>query len=165
MKPQDKFEIPRRAMQKLRNTQKRMMAVAKLLFFALCAASVFAVAQSQSTYVPPDPDPAKIDAAHFTVGYEDGHIRVLHFSLPPGEVTPMFEQMEHVVAVVCPARLILTAENGAIRELQTATGQAIHGGREKLSLRNIGNVTFEAVITEFKDGAAAVPSASNSAGR
>src|SRR5579862_5555779 len=84
-------------------------------------------AQAQTTYIPPDPDPAKIDAAHFQVGYEDSHMRVLHMVLAPGEVTPMFEQLEHVVAVVRPSRLILTDAGGNLRQLEMTTGQAVHG--------------------------------------
>jgi len=89
------------------NMSRKIKAPAILLTF-LYVATLVASAQTQTPYIPPDPDPAKIDTAHFTVGYEDGHVRVLHLSLPPGEVTPMFEQMEHVVAVVRPSRLILT---------------------------------------------------------
>jgi len=111
-------------------------------------------AATKAAYLPPDPDPAKVDPHHFTIGYEDTHIRVLRMVLPPGESTPLFEQLEHVVAVVRATRLVMVNENSAPREMTLSTGQAIHGPRERLAIRNIGNVTFEAVITELKDGLA-----------
>jgi non-heme chloroperoxidase len=92
-----------------------------------------------------------VDPAHFRVEYEDNNVRVLRFTLPAGETSPMHDHAERVIVVVRTGRVRVTYEDGHVEETENVAGSTRHRGPMRHSVQNIGTTTYEAVSTEFRN--------------
>jgi len=95
-------------------------------------------------------DPLTVDSAHFRVEYEDSNVRVLRFTLPAGETSPMHDHAERVTVVVRTGRIRATYEDGHVEETENVAGSTRHRDPMRHSVQNIGTTMYEAVSTEFK---------------
>lgn len=95
-------------------------------------------------------DPVKADPRHFKLEFEDEQVRVLRFTLPPGEFSPMHEHMERVTVVVRGGRIRVTDAAGMITEAIVLAGDVRRRPYAAQSVTNIGDTVYEAVSTEFK---------------
>lgn len=108
-------------------------------FFLLCA-SLPLFAQ----------DPIATDPKHNKVEYEDAKVRVVRFTLPPGEKSPMHEHPEMLFVILTNAHVRMTSANGEVQDLDFHAGEVIHRGPVRHMAENIGNTVWETVFTEFK---------------
>ena len=111
-------------------------------WLCLCVLALSGLASAQ--------DPVKADPRHFKVEYEDAQIRVLRFTLPPGESSPMHEHLERVTVIVRGGHTRVTDASGTITESIVIAGDARRRPYTAHSVTNIGDTTYEAVSTEFK---------------
>ncbi|MBI2682420.1 MAG: alpha/beta fold hydrolase [Acidobacteriales bacterium] len=95
-------------------------------------------------------DPVVADPRHFRVEFEDQTVRVLRFTLAPGESAPMHEQLPRITVIVRGGRTRVTEADGSVREQDNAAGEVRHTGYSQHALSNVGSTIFEAVSTEFK---------------
>ena len=95
------------------------------------------------------------DPHHFQLEYEDDKVRVLRFTLPPGETSPMHDHAEGVAVVVRSAKVRITSAAGLREEPSVPAGTVQHRSAGRDSAQNIDTVAYETVITEFKYALAA----------
>lgn len=100
-------------------------------------------------------DAIQLDAKHYKVEYEDEKVRVVRFTLPPGESSPMHEHGERVVVVVRGGTLRHTDGEGRVTEVTQQSGMTAHRTQMRHSVTNIGKTIWEVVYTEFKGTATA----------
>lgn len=116
----------------------------------LMLVTVLAVARAMAQ------NPAVADPQHFKVEYEDSQMRVLRFTLPAGEYTPMIDMADHTEVVLQGGHLLFYVESGklaragGLQDRKSATGAVHHLPGNYWSIKNIGASTWESVITELK---------------
>ena len=96
-------------------------------------------------------DPVKADPKHYTVEFENNHIRVLRARYGPHEKSPMHSH---------PANVVITLRGGHVKEIDaagrssedTVKAQEIGSGPAKVhSIENLGDDPYEVVVIELKD--------------
>jgi non-heme chloroperoxidase len=95
-------------------------------------------------------DPVQIDPKHYKVEYEDAKVRVIRFTLPPGESTPMHAHAERINVIVHGGTVRQTDRAGKVVETVGVAGQVSHRDPMSHSVTNIGSTVWETVSTEFK---------------
>jgi pimeloyl-ACP methyl ester carboxylesterase/quercetin dioxygenase-like cupin family protein len=95
-------------------------------------------------------DPVATDPDHFRVEYEDEQVRVLRFTLPPGESAPLHEHLPRITVIIRGGRTRVTEADGSVREQENVAGEVRHPGYARHAVANIGSTVYEAVSTEFK---------------
>ncbi|MCU1306853.1 MAG: putative hydrolase [Acidobacteriaceae bacterium] len=95
-------------------------------------------------------DPVAIDHQHNKVEYEDAKVRVIRFTLAPGEKSPMHDHPEMLVVNLTNARIRMTSANGDVQDLDFHAGEVLHRAPVRHAAENIGNTVWEEVFTEFK---------------
>lgn len=95
-------------------------------------------------------DPLVADPQHFKLEYEDEQVRVLRFTLPAGETSPMHDHLQRVTVILRASRVRVTEADGATHEDEFPAGTARHPAPARHMVANIGRGTYETVVTEFK---------------
>jgi pimeloyl-ACP methyl ester carboxylesterase/quercetin dioxygenase-like cupin family protein len=95
-------------------------------------------------------DPVAVDPQHNKIEYEDSKIRVIRFTLAPGEKSPMHEHPEMLVVNLTNARIRITSANGDVQDIDFHPGEVLHRAPVRHAAENIGNTVWEEVFTEFK---------------
>src|SRR4051812_18137218 len=83
-------------------------------------------------------DPVQIDPKHYKIEYEDAKVRVIRFTLPPGESAPMHSHSERINVIIRGGTVRQTDENGQVTETTGVTGQVSHRDAMSHSVVNIG---------------------------
>ncbi|MCU1311740.1 MAG: putative hydrolase [Candidatus Angelobacter sp.] len=95
-------------------------------------------------------DPVAVDPQHNKVEYEDAKIRVIRFTLAPGEKSAMHDHPEMLVVNLTNAQVRITSANGEVQDIDFHAGEVLHRGPVRHAAENIGNTVWENVFTEFK---------------
>jgi pimeloyl-ACP methyl ester carboxylesterase/quercetin dioxygenase-like cupin family protein len=95
-------------------------------------------------------DPVAVDPQHNKIEYEDSKVRVIRYTLAPGEKSPMHEHPEMLVVNLTNARIRITSANVEVQDLDFRPGEVLHRAPVRHAAENIGNTVWEEVFTEFK---------------
>jgi len=106
----------------------------------LCVTAVGAMAQ----------DAAKADPKHYTVEFENDHVRVLRIKYGPGEKSVMHSQPAGVVIYLADTNTRFTFPDGKTQERPAKAGQVQDAPGETHLPENLGDQTFEAILVELK---------------
>ncbi|MCU1287121.1 MAG: hypothetical protein JWO13_3471 [Acidobacteriales bacterium] len=115
----------------------RSISIRTLLLFSACSLS-----HAQ--------DPVAVDPQHNKIEYEDAKIRVVRYTLAPGEKSAMHEHPEMLVVNLSNARIRITDSTGNVQDIDFHAGEVLHRGPVRHAAENIGNTVWEEVFTEFK---------------
>ncbi|PYK85266.1 MAG: hypothetical protein DMF47_10800 [Verrucomicrobia bacterium] len=83
-------------------------------------------------------DPVKVAPGNYRVLLNNAHVRVLDFTLKPGQKIPM------------AARPMLTGSNGKTTTMTRKAGEAWWRGAESLAVENTGKTEIHNLIVELK---------------
>jgi quercetin dioxygenase-like cupin family protein len=113
-----------------------------LMFFILIltASSVFAQ------------DPVKVDAKHYTVEFENSHVRVLRIKYGPHEKSVMHRHPNSVAIFQTDAQVKFTFPNGKTQDAGGKAGQVTWNPASTHLPENTGEQPFEAILVELKSG-------------
>jgi beta-alanine degradation protein BauB len=113
-----------------------------LMFFILIltASSVFAQ------------DPVKVDAKHYTVEFENSHVRVLRIKYGPHEKSVMHRHPNSVAIFQTDAQVKFTFPNGKTQDAGGKAGQVTWNPALTHLPENTGEQPFEVILVELKSG-------------
>ena len=110
---------------------------------AALLAAVAAVAQAQ--------DPAVVAPDIYKCKLENDHARVCEVTFKPGQKIAAHSHPQHVVYVLKPGKMRITAVGGEPQELDFAVGQTVWMPAETHSGENIGKTEVKALVIEYRD--------------
>jgi quercetin dioxygenase-like cupin family protein len=84
------------------------------------------------------------------VELENDQVRVLRWTIGPGEKTPMHEHPATVTVSLTDGRVRFTAPDGKAWEADSKAGQVRWSGAEKHSSENLGDKATEVIQVELK---------------
>ncbi|MBT8306529.1 MAG: hypothetical protein KJN85_06305 [Maribacter sp.] len=95
-------------------------------------------------------DPANVDSKHYTIEFENDHVRVLRITYGPGEESVMHEHPNAVVVMLTDTSTEMTLPDGNKVEDLAKMGDAQWTPAGMHIPKNIGNEKMEAVLVELK---------------
>lgn len=98
---------------------------------------------------PVTEDPAKIDAKHYKVEFENAQVRVLRVKLGPQEKTPMHQHPANIAIFLTDGHAKFTLPDGNVQEATLKAGQFLWAEQERHAGENLGG-PFEAIVVELK---------------
>jgi len=107
-------------------------------------------------------DPAKVDAAHYKVVFENASVRVLKIDYPAGAKSPMHQHPDGIVVPLGTAEVRFTMPDGKSEDRDMASESALYMPAVTHSPANIGTTRIDGLLIEFKSaapGKAALPAA------
>jgi quercetin dioxygenase-like cupin family protein len=116
-----------------------MRRILFLLCF-LCVAAAGAAAQ----------DAAKVDSKHYTVEFENEHVRVLRIRYGPHEKSIMHRHPAGVAIMLTDSNMKFTFADGKTEERQMKAGQVIEAETVTHLPENPSDQPFEAILVELK---------------
>ena len=120
----------------------------KRLFF-LAAALAMSAAPTHAQ------DAVTVDPKHYTVEFENDQVRVLRISYGPGEKSVMHEHPASVAVFLTDARSTFTLPNGETVANEAKAKSVVWDAGGKHLPANVGDSSFELILVELKDKAAA----------
>ena len=99
-------------------------------------------------------DPTKVDSAHYTVVFENEHVRAVRIAYGPGEKSVMHYHPAGVAVFLTDNKVMMTLPDGTTREGDAKAGDAIWMAAEKHLPKNIGDKAIELILIEMKSGEA-----------
>jgi|SRR5579862_135535 len=114
----------------------------RLLFLAaaLCLTSVAAFAQ----------DPVKVDSKHYTVVFENEHVRVLKIHYGPHEKSVMHVHPDAVVTFLTDSHMKFTTPDGKSEVRDGKAGDAVWTPAGPHLPENLSDKPFDAILVELK---------------
>lgn len=96
------------------------------------------------------PDPAVVDAAHYTTEFENDQVRVLRIKYGPGEQSVMHYHPDAIAVFITDQDVEMTMPDGTTQEISAKARDvlAVPGGQHLP--KNIGDAAFELVLVELK---------------
>jgi len=95
-------------------------------------------------------DPVKVAPGNYRVLLNNAHVRVLDFTLKPGQKIPMAARPNRVVYSITAGTAMLTGSNGKTTTMTRKAGEAWWRGAESLSVENTGKTEIHNLIVELK---------------
>jgi quercetin dioxygenase-like cupin family protein len=95
-------------------------------------------------------DPVKVAPDKVKILFENDKVRVLDFTVKPGESTGMHSHPEHVMYLLTDARIKSTTPDGKSNETVVKTGEAKWVKAVTHNNENAGTTDLHAVIFELK---------------
>jgi quercetin dioxygenase-like cupin family protein len=99
---------------------------------------------------PPASDPARVDAKHYSVEFEDERVRVLRVVYGPGEKSTMHAHPALIGVMLTEAKIRMTYPDGRTETIEGTPGQVMQMPAVEHLPENIGNKHFEAILVELK---------------
>ena len=103
-----------------------------------------------ATPQPATSDPARVDAKHYGVEYEDERVRVLRVAYGPGEKSTMHTHPALVAIMLTEAKLRMTYPDGRTETIEGTPGQVMQMPAVEHLPENVGDKRFEAILVELK---------------
>ena len=121
-----------------------------LLLFAGMVAGSAATAVALGGQASRPADAVTVSPQLYTVKLDNPRVRVLEYSLAPGQVEPMHSHGSFVVRFLGDARIRATTPDGQSTESAVARGDV--GWRDPFAhtVQNVGKTPVEAVLVEVK---------------
>lgn len=113
-----------------------------LILFVLALAVPSALAQ----------DPVKVDPKHYSVEFENAHVRVLRAKYGPHEKSVMHRHPNLVAIFQTDAQIKFTFPNGKTQDAGGKAGQVTWNPASAHLPENTGEQPFEAILVELKSG-------------
>jgi uncharacterized RmlC-like cupin family protein len=96
-------------------------------------------------------DPLKVDSKQYKIEFENDQVRVFRVKIGPHAATPMHEHtLKRIVTYWTDANMRVTNADGKVENQQHKAGDVVWGEHAKHKEQNMGDNTFEAVVTELK---------------
>jgi hypothetical protein len=95
-------------------------------------------------------DPVKVAPENYKVLLNNAHVRVLDFTLKPGQKIPMAARPNRVVYSITPGTATLTGSDGKTTTMTRKAGEAWWRGAESLTVENTGKTEIHNLIVELK---------------
>lgn len=102
-------------------------------------------------------DPAKVDAKHYKVEFENDQVRVLRISYAPKEKSVMHEHPNAVAVFLTDGKVKFGKPDGKSQDADVKAGTAQWSPGGKHLPENVGDKPFEVVLVELKGKAAKAP--------
>jgi len=95
-------------------------------------------------------DPVKVAPGNYKVLLNNAHVRVLDFSLKPGQKIPMAARPNRIVYAMTPGTAKLTASDGKTTTMTRKAGEAWWRDGESIAVENTGKTEIHNLIVELK---------------
>jgi quercetin dioxygenase-like cupin family protein len=95
-------------------------------------------------------DAVKVDAKHYTVAYQDDHVRVLKAHYGPGEKSVMHSHPDTVAVFLSEAKGKFNFPDGTSKDFNAKAGDVIHNAATVHLPENTGDQPFDVVVVELK---------------
>ncbi len=95
-------------------------------------------------------DGVKVASENYKVLLEKAHVRVVKFTLKPGQKSPMVSRPNRVIYTITPAIGKLTGSDGKTIAMNRKAGEAWWRDAESLAVENTENAEIHTVIVELK---------------
>ena len=92
----------------------------------------------------------KADPKHYTVEFENEHVRVVRIKYGPGEKSVMHDHARYVVVNVTDGSVKFTMPDGKIEENTNKAGDVVWSDAVTHLPENTGTAAMEAVLIEIK---------------
>lgn len=96
-------------------------------------------------------DPAKIDARHYKIDFENDQIRVLRISYGPGEKSVMHHHPAGIAVFLTDGKGKFTYPDGTTEEMEFKAGQTVWLPAQHHQPANPGDEPFELIQIEMKN--------------
>ena len=96
-------------------------------------------------------DPAVVAPDIYKCKLENAHARVCEVTFKPGQKIAAHSHPQHVVYVLKPGKMRITAAGGEPKDMDFATGQTVWMPAETHSGENIGKTEVKALVIEYRD--------------
>jgi len=96
-------------------------------------------------------DPVKVDPRHYTVEFENNHLRVLRARYGPHEKSPVHSHPENVVITLTGGHIKEIDIDGKSTEGMPKGHEIGSGPAMAHSIENLGDVPYEVFVVELKD--------------
>ena len=95
-------------------------------------------------------DGVKVAPENYKVLLENAHVRVVDFTLKPGQKSPMVSRPNRVIYAITPAIGKLTGSDGKTVPMNRNAGEAWWRDAESLAVENTGKAEIHTVVVELK---------------
>jgi quercetin dioxygenase-like cupin family protein len=95
-------------------------------------------------------DAVKVDAKHYTVAFEDNHVRVLKVHYGPGEKSVMHSHPDTVVVFLTDGKGRFNFPDGTSKDFNVKAGDVIHNDATVHLPENTGDQAWDVVVVELK---------------
>ena len=95
-------------------------------------------------------DGVKVAPENYKVLLENAHVRVVDFTLKPGQKSPMVSRPNRVIYAITPAIGKLTGSDGKTIAMSRKAGEAWWRDAESLAVENTGKAEIHTVVVELK---------------
>ncbi len=95
-------------------------------------------------------DATVVDPDHYTVEFENDHVRVLRISYGPGEKSVMHEHPAGVVVALSGGQGRMTNPDGTSEDFEFASGEAWWTEAVTHLPENLGDQSLEVILVELK---------------
>ena len=124
-------------------TGKYNAAIMKTLISVVCFTVIsWAIAAAQ--------DGVKVAPENYKVLLDNTHVRVVNFTLKPGQKSPMVARPNRVIYAITPAIGKLTGSDGKTIAMNRKAGEAWWRDAESLAVENTGKTEIHTVVVELK---------------
>jgi quercetin dioxygenase-like cupin family protein len=103
---------------------------------------------------PQGKDPIKAGPGIYKPVFENEHVRVMKVTFDKSAKIAMHTHPDHVVYVLMPGKLRITAGKNPAQDFDLKEGQAMFLGAQEHSAENAGSTKIEVLVVELKSGAA-----------
>ncbi|MEE9181045.1 MAG: cupin domain-containing protein [candidate division NC10 bacterium] len=95
-------------------------------------------------------DPVEVDSKHYTVEFENEHVRVLRITYGPKEMSEMHEHPNGVGVFLTSGKARFHLEDGTSEEISWKAGDAAWFPAGKHNPENLGDEPIELIEVELK---------------
>ncbi len=95
-------------------------------------------------------DPTMVDSDHYTVVFENDHVRVLRITYGPGEASVMHDHPGHVAVALTPGTWSMTFPDGESMEISQKAGEVVWAPAGPHLPKNILDQPAEVIVVEVK---------------
>jgi hypothetical protein len=95
-------------------------------------------------------DGVKVAPENYKVLLDNAQVRVVDFTLKPGQKSPMAARPNRVIYAITPAIGNITGPDGKTIPMRRKAGEAWWRDAESLAVENTGNTEIHTVIVELK---------------
>ncbi len=99
---------------------------------------------------PTADDPVKVDPMHYTVEFENDHVRVIRIKYKPSEKSVMHSHPESVAIFLTDAHAKFTYPNGKSEDIKAKAGSVQHMEAFTHLPENTSKKSFEVIQVELK---------------
>lgn len=95
-------------------------------------------------------DPLQVDSQHYSLEFENDHVRALRIRYAPGEKSVMHGHPPSVAIVLTDGRVRFSFPDGRVRERDVRAGDVHWNPAGEHQPENIGDAPLELVLLELK---------------